>query len=209
MSEKKYVVPEGMYNAVIEVLPPHVSVQLSAMMGFPGVQRMLEAALRWLSENPIVPTIEQATEMSDSGHPCVLDGVWYATEWQRRMFLLAPQEDYADRILKNASLGYTPTHAELDKIWEHIFRAGHGWTPPELRKRGDEFGERMNDLTVEVNRVGGVTKAAGILHGSTKPEVPEEIKDLLALGHDPTLRTTVFDYNERILEAYRRGQKGK
>jgi hypothetical protein len=48
MSERKYVVPEGMYNAVIEVLPPHVRVQLSAMMGFPGVQRILEAALRWL-----------------------------------------------------------------------------------------------------------------------------------------------------------------
>jgi hypothetical protein len=42
-------------------------------------------------------------------------------------------EDYADRILKNATLGYTPTHAELDKIWDHIFRAGHGWVPPEMR----------------------------------------------------------------------------
>lgn len=30
--------------------------------------------------------------MSDSGHPCVLYGVWYATEWQRRMFLAPEQE---------------------------------------------------------------------------------------------------------------------
>ena len=57
--EKKIVVPEGMLSAVTEVLPLHVRVQLSAMMGFPGVQRMLEAALRWLSENPILPTVAQ------------------------------------------------------------------------------------------------------------------------------------------------------
>ena len=93
MSETKIKVPEGMRraaeDAVVRDLPG------SNYCGIVNVG--LEAALRWLSENPIVPTMEQATEMSDSGHPCVLDGVWYATEWQRRMFL-APEPEVPEAL---------------------------------------------------------------------------------------------------------------
>ena len=91
--EKKIVIPDGMLDAFedahVEYLLKHKSDPLVPMK---ACIFALEAALRWLSENPIVPTMEQATEMSDSGHPCVLDGVWYATEWQRRMFLALEPE---------------------------------------------------------------------------------------------------------------------
>jgi hypothetical protein len=152
MSEKKYVVPTGMLNKAYEYCP--------ASFAMPAVERMLEAALRWQSENPIVPTAQQVGELvvaapMASTRQAYTATIFCITEWQRRMFLAPePVEDYADRILKNVPLGTTPTHAELDKIWNTIFRAGHGWTPPELRNRGDEFGEKMNDLTVEVNRLG-------------------------------------------------------
>ena len=181
MSERKYVVPEGMYNAVIEVLPPHVRVQLSAMMGFPGVQRILEAALRWLYDE--LDSLERKPYDDVLAHEynaCLAD--------VRRMFL-APEEDYADRILKNASPGYTPTHAELDKIWDHIFRAGHGWTPPEMR--------------------GASPKAPD-------PEIPEAVNDLLVKhinsegalnGPEHKASDARYAHNAAVLEAYRRGQK--
>jgi hypothetical protein len=54
------------------------------------------------------------------------------TSWYRKAF---PDEgDYADKLLRHAPLGRTPTHAELDKIWDHIFCAGHGWVPPSQRQ---------------------------------------------------------------------------
>ena len=99
---ERIVIPEGMLDAFedahVEYLLKHKSDPLVPMK---ACIFALEAALRWLSENPIVPTMEQATEMSDSGHPCVLDGVWYATEWQRRMFLapdLEVPEDVDDLL---------------------------------------------------------------------------------------------------------------
>ena len=91
--EKKIAIPEGMLEAAVAAVKIPVSGQLARNQ----THDILEAALRWLSENPIVPTMEQATEMSDSGHPCVLDGVWYATEWQRRMFL-APEPEVPEEI---------------------------------------------------------------------------------------------------------------
>jgi hypothetical protein len=132
-------------------------------------RRIFEAAISWLYD--VLDSLERKPYDDVLAHEynaCLAD--------VRRMFL-APEEDYADRILKNASPGYTPTHAELDKIWDHIFRAGHGWTPPELRNRGDEFGEKMNDLTVEVNRVGGVVEAAKILRD--KDNNPDPIIETL------------------------------
>ena len=85
MSERRIVVPEGMLSAVLKAkqMPETEPFQET-------VRSALEAALRWLSDNPQVPTMEQATEMSDNGHPCVLDGVWYATESFILMFIIFP-----------------------------------------------------------------------------------------------------------------------
>ena len=96
MMEKRIAVPEGMLRAAWHAqLPadnPTFEWDEGDEMNRKFYRRIFEAALRWLSDNPQVPTMEQATEMSDNGHPCVLDGVWYATEWQRRMFL-APEPE--------------------------------------------------------------------------------------------------------------------
>jgi hypothetical protein len=89
--EKKIVVPKEMQVAFVKAMQD----RFGSVPG--GTAVGLEAALRWLSEHPIVPTMEQATEMSDSGHPCVLDGVWYAIEWQLRMFL-APEPKAPEEI---------------------------------------------------------------------------------------------------------------
>ena len=94
--DKKYVVPEGGLKAAlgqVDYARAHSGVEEGI------IKRALQDFVRWLSENPIVPTMEQATEMSDSGHPCVLDGVWYATEWQRRMFLAPETPDEREMIV--------------------------------------------------------------------------------------------------------------
>jgi hypothetical protein len=103
MSDKRIVVPEGMLRAAWHAqLPadnPTFEWDEGDEMSRNFYRRIFEAALRWLSDNPQVPTMEQATEMSDSGHPCVLDGVWYATEWQRRMFLAPETPDEREMIV--------------------------------------------------------------------------------------------------------------
>jgi hypothetical protein len=84
---EKIVIPEGMLEAVcaeLHHIPPSENV------GY-----VLEAALRWLSENPIAPTNEQARVLFES---------WWskdtstaqtmkliALEWQRLMFLPVPE----------------------------------------------------------------------------------------------------------------------
>ena len=88
MTESKIVVPEKMLKAA------------SAAMRGPitNLSDFLEAALRWLSENPIVPTREQMRSISDAVNrefadadtemiECMED---LCIEWQRRMFL-APE----------------------------------------------------------------------------------------------------------------------
>jgi hypothetical protein len=89
-----------------------------------------------------------------------------------------PVEDYADRILKNASSGYTPTHAELDKIWNSVFLAGNGWVPPALRNRKDDF--------------------------SSTAEIDAAIPDLVL---DQPTHVLIEEANRKIREAYRRGRK--
>lgn len=75
MISKKIVVPEGMLLAAHEE-----SVRSCGQIG-----KCLEAALLWLSDNPIVPTDD---EMDIMAKEHVAPNVkWMMTEWQRRMFL--------------------------------------------------------------------------------------------------------------------------
>lgn len=80
-------VPEGMLEAAFKA--PY-----SEDVGDGDVRSILEAALRWLMENPIVPTDEQRAELGrlapyeDPGNGKIHS--WVAVEWQRRMFL-APE----------------------------------------------------------------------------------------------------------------------
>lgn len=60
MSDKKYVVPDGMLMAARKRWPESAT-------GETVIRDRIEAALRWLSENPIVPTDEQAIELLKLG----------------------------------------------------------------------------------------------------------------------------------------------
>jgi hypothetical protein len=92
MSEKKIVVPEGMLEAALDGLGIEI---IKARRQY--VKDTLEAALHWLSENPIVPTEKQIADLAktmpyeDSGNGNVLAVA--VVEWQRRMFLAPEPED--------------------------------------------------------------------------------------------------------------------
>ena len=93
--DKKYVIPEGMGGYVARA----VFNECGKVDFHPQIRVALEAAVRWLSDNPIAPTMAQAEAMRDSGHPCILDGAWYAGEWQRRMFLAPIPADDREMIV--------------------------------------------------------------------------------------------------------------
>lgn len=95
MSDNKIAVPDGMMNAA-----KHAFMQNKGV-GVDGVEDCIEAALRWLSENPIVPNDEQLFSISRSLDLDMAQIVWsrrdraLIAEWQRRMFL-APQPQIMD-----------------------------------------------------------------------------------------------------------------
>jgi len=64
---------------------------------------ILEAALLWLSENPIVPTDEQSLAVVGLKRAFPFDAHewvrWGAVEWQRRMFL-APEPEVPEEARK-------------------------------------------------------------------------------------------------------------
>lgn len=98
MSEKKIVVPEGM---LVSALAHYQNVSRAAWSDdmYKVVRGTLEASLRWLSENPIVPTDEQWRTLNEERQ-------WpdnsnrrrrSVIEWQRRMFL-APEPEIPEAI---------------------------------------------------------------------------------------------------------------
>jgi hypothetical protein len=92
MSEKRYIVPEGMLKAVQNALVGYWHDH--TVTSDSSITVVLEAAVRWLSENPIVPT-EQ--EYRDFGVKFDFQGVKCIAEWQRRMFL-APEPEVPEAI---------------------------------------------------------------------------------------------------------------
>ena len=96
------------------------------------MERILEAALRWLSENPIVPTpppisgdylaIREDYKMSRTSFSWES---YYAVEWQRRMFL-APETEVPEEIkdLVWDNRGYAQDHV-MKKHKEEILEAYH------------------------------------------------------------------------------------
>lgn len=96
---KKIVVPEEMLAAAVDAMkaPPTVSKFRSTEQ---WASCGLEAALRWLSENPIVPTDEQVEHLK-VGLNCYQtwnDQLWLICDaWQRRMFL-APELEVPEEI---------------------------------------------------------------------------------------------------------------
>lgn len=110
MNEKKIQMPEGMLEAVVDVVRKRHGYNPSVRM-VEALRENTEAALRQLSKNPIVPTTEQSEVFSSlpvnhekpyedaNYHHCPNGGVimWPsvgAVEWQRCMFL-APEPSIA------------------------------------------------------------------------------------------------------------------
>ena len=84
MPEKKYLVPEGMLRAAERAYNDCISEDNRS-------EETVEAALRWLAENPIVPTAKKSAELEIlcklNDEPTCSDAIFYCSEWQRRMFL--------------------------------------------------------------------------------------------------------------------------
>jgi hypothetical protein len=102
VDKKKIVVPEGMGKAAEQVATNASTLE---------ILNILEAALQWLSENPIKPTDRQVDHLrrqflDSRGNHVTFDQatLLIATEWQRRMFLLAePEYPDIDELLKGFS----------------------------------------------------------------------------------------------------------
>jgi hypothetical protein len=92
MSEK-IVVPQGMLEAACH--------SFGVVPSIDRLEKAIEAALLWLSENPIVPTEDEAQYMYDGknglGHSATIQ--YCMTQWQRRMFL-APEPKVPEEITK-------------------------------------------------------------------------------------------------------------
>lgn len=123
--ERKIVVPLGMLEAASGALAE------ARAKGLELTTVALEAALKWLGENPICPTQEQKDHLLKHFSPIGVErwdkGMWFnfiadcAVEWQRMMFLAPnpPDEPIKDLLW---DLG-TPTWRETEKkhnteVWE-------------------------------------------------------------------------------------------
>ena len=170
MSEKKIVVPEGMLEAGRSAYSAYVTAG-------EGARRILEAALRWLSENPIVPTEEQISSMIGNApfhRLSVLDG---AVEWQRRMFVASePEVPEEIKYLQRICLSSIQGQDDLDRLVSELCL--------ESFHRGQKS-----------PRTGG--------QKSSEPEVPEAVKDLLVCGAT-IINSSTEPINHAIIEAYRR-----
>lgn len=101
---KRIVVPEGMLRAANKACEKEMArLDPSKPIGYIVADAMcitdqvIEAALLWLSENPIVPTMQQANEMATLTPLGGSFAQFSATEWQRRMFL-APEPEVPEEI---------------------------------------------------------------------------------------------------------------
>ena len=124
MSEKRIVVPEEMFKAMV-----HAENHPGDKWDDDVLWEMLEAALRWLSENPIAPNDEQVDALTnevpyqDSGNGRIFRAV--IDKWQRRMFL-APGPEVPEEVkdlLSSRPNAFIPSSRYNEVIIE-AFRRG-------------------------------------------------------------------------------------
>ena len=123
-------VPKGMLRAACRAYPDPDFDYVSEDSFGVFTRPVLEKALRWLSENPIVPTQKQADELwkiAIEQNPDKNETTHAAKnmviEWQRRMFV-APELEVPEAV-KDLLSGY----ADIDQHWkkadENIIEAYH------------------------------------------------------------------------------------
>jgi len=118
----RVVIPEGMLQVGRAAYNAYVTADRGAIF-------ILEAALRWLSENPVVPTPEQtkkllATVQFGAGReidPHLIENLLLA--WQRRMFL-APEPEVPEAIKDLLYAGNGLTSGDIDKKVIEAYRRG-------------------------------------------------------------------------------------
>jgi hypothetical protein len=219
-------VPEGMLKAATDAVLRNPTANRETQIG-PIVAR---AVCAHLSENPIVPTMEQAKGIAGTGglssdydyDPSSIR--WGAAEWQRRMFL-APEPECGCLNLQLMS-----DQTEGMRLYYRCYECGRLFNLKEARDR--LFSERgipipnpdplRNDpplpdyLRVPID----VCRAAQkLMNSAPEPEVPKserEIIDAWLRRHQPNsdLRVSVVGdamASEllRELKAYRRGRASK
>ena len=142
----KIKVPEGMLKAATE----HVDMKnYTGSVVFGNIKTGLEAALLWLSKNPIVPSDEQINKLWESW-AVPLDpsakglGVYgpsrdqirfTSIEWQRRMFFdHEPEVRPFVKAFTRAFQGVTLTTQEADYIVDEVSTVAHGWNRGQRSK---------------------------------------------------------------------------
>jgi hypothetical protein len=119
----KIVVPEEMLKAVADGIG----------VGVEPCRRILEAALRWLLENPIVPSNEQRYELTVNARnldvPSTQRFQNMIAEWQSRMFL-APEQEISPAAKRAIECfhGCTLTPEDADAVVKELGYVAHGWS---------------------------------------------------------------------------------
>jgi len=128
VSDKKIKVPDGMLKAVLA--GEHAGCTSWAQKHYLTV---LESALRWLSENPIVPTIEQLKAINaawhEGNHLALGTGEtsFVLIEFQRRMFLAPEPEippEIKDLLSPTCQNLWEPSRKEYDAAVLEAFNRG-------------------------------------------------------------------------------------
>ena len=213
MAETKIQVPEGMLNAAWEAVAAkmrqHSEERQTGHVAELHVARIaIEAALRWQSENPPVPTDEQMDALTnevpydDSGNGRIFRVV--LDKWVRRMSLAPEEPDRMSGVLAALS-GRTFTQDEADLVYDYVQRSVHGGRCPCMRGEKTQEPAVLTHLIRDFSTLCGLTEweqgnvdiKFGIEKGittclkclraayleslsvNTEPTVPEEIKDLL------------------------------
>ena len=153
---QKIVVPEEMLQAAMNSIRPNWAEL---------VPPILQAALRWLSENPIVPTShdvcsEMHRTINAKGYCCYQSAL--LAEWQRRMFVAPePEIDRVDFYIRSSSGEYIPfTPNEGQKAMLGIM------TEPEIPEEIADlmgadcitYGEGIDKIIIEAFRRGQKSK---------------------------------------------------
>lgn len=203
--ERKIVVPREMLGSALEGCL-HLPIELPDGIGAAVVACALEAGLRWLSENPILPTHDQIrTYFEDMiGLPLKPSAIpFIVARWQSAMFV-APDDPSENDICEIGAIlrdrGFRVSNFQIGEI-----------LMAERDNMGTEIPVRRSTFihTTEVADFASDGPCIEFEIGTgqdvpeSEPEVPDEIKDLLE-----------WDCNwgsnylkGYIIEAYRRGQK--
>jgi hypothetical protein len=115
---KKVKIPEGMKKAAGSAIK---DIDPKCFLVYPA----LEAALLWLSDNPIVPTHSQVQDIASSNVYHTHDIAKWIEEWQRRMFLdPEPEPELKDLLFDANPFPNTGAKHRHDESVREAYRRG-------------------------------------------------------------------------------------